>query len=123
MGTATAKAAAPKVSKDELRAQVEKLERSNTTLRTKNREITRAAKAAQARIEELEQQVARLEKTSARKQTNRRSRTGLTQRVRTEAPDRDPGDAVPPGVAVEQPAPLDEQAEAARESLEKLGNE
>ena len=40
-------AAAPpaaKVSKDELRAQVEKLERSVATLRAKNRELTRASK-------------------------------------------------------------------------------
>ena len=58
-------APAPKISKDELRAQVEKLERSNATLRTKGRETGRAAKAATARIEELEQQVARLEKRAA----------------------------------------------------------
>ena len=37
---------APKLSKDELRAQVEKLERSLGTLRAKNRELTRAARDA-----------------------------------------------------------------------------
>ena len=47
-------AAAPKVSKDELRAQVEKLELSVAALRTKNREANRAAKTAAARIAELE---------------------------------------------------------------------
>jgi hypothetical protein len=31
----------------------------------------------------------------------------------------DPGDAVPPGVAVEEPAPLDEEAETIRENLEE----
>jgi hypothetical protein len=36
----------------------------------------------------------------------------------------DPGDAVPPGVAVEEPAPPDAEAEAARESLDdQLGGE
>ena len=34
---------------------------------------------------------------------------------------RDPGDAVPPGVAVERPAPLTEQDQKAREKLERLG--
>ena len=34
--------------------------------------------------------------------------------------ERDPGDAVPPGVAVEEPAPLDEEAQAALEKLEEL---
>jgi hypothetical protein len=32
---------------------------------------------------------------------------------------RDPGDAVPPGVAPEQPASLDEEARRAKESLER----
>jgi hypothetical protein len=36
----------------------------------------------------------------------------------------DPGDAVPSGVAVEEPAPLDLEAETARENLEQhLGDE
>jgi hypothetical protein len=38
------------LSKDALRAQVEKLERANTALRTKNREANRAAKLSAARI-------------------------------------------------------------------------
>jgi hypothetical protein len=37
---------------------------------------------------------------------------------------RDPRDAVPPGVAVENPAPLDAEAESARDNLKKqLGGE
>ena len=54
---AAATAPAQKVSKDELRAQVEKLERTNATLRAKGREATQAAKTAAARIAELEEQV------------------------------------------------------------------
>ena len=49
------------LSKDALRAQVEKLERANTALRTKNREANRAAKLAAARMAELEGEVARLQ--------------------------------------------------------------
>src|SRR4051794_22609820 len=52
-------------SKDELRAQVEKLERANATLRAKNRETGRAAKLAADRIVELQEAVARLEKRVA----------------------------------------------------------
>jgi chromosome segregation ATPase len=115
--------AIPKPSKDELRALVEKLEATNATLRTKNREANRAAKTAAARIAELEDQVARLEqqaappppapaKTSSPKPAapvrSKRQRRGV-----------DPGDAVPPGVAVEEAAPLDEDAAAALENLEE----
>ncbi len=53
---------AAKLSKDELRTQVEKLERANATLRAKSRETTRVAKSSAARIAELEGEVARLEK-------------------------------------------------------------
>jgi hypothetical protein len=45
---ATASPAAPKLSKDELRARVEQLERANTTLLTKNRGANPAAKTAAA---------------------------------------------------------------------------
>src|SRR5947209_5103223 len=47
-----------KVSKDELRARVEKLERANAALRAKSRDAVREAKTAAARIAELEDQVA-----------------------------------------------------------------
>src|ERR1700750_2578075 len=57
--------AAPKLSKDELRARVEALERANATLRAKNRDANRAAKTVAARIAELEDQVAQLEKRVA----------------------------------------------------------
>src|ERR1700722_2147355 len=47
-----------KLSKDELRVHLEKLERANATLRTKSQEANRTAKAATARIAELEEIVA-----------------------------------------------------------------
>lgn len=50
-------APAPKLSKDELRALVEKLERTVSTLRAKGREASKAAKASASRIAELEAQV------------------------------------------------------------------
>lgn len=116
----------PAISKDELRAQVAKLERANARLRARSREANRAAKTAAAHIAELEDRVARLEKqvTSPPPAVRRARPPGATSRTRRPEQDRDPGDAVPPGVAVEAPAPLDEEAEAARENLEQhLGGE
>jgi hypothetical protein len=56
---------APVVSKDELRAQLEKAQATITTLRTKSREATRAAKASAAQIAELEAKLGKLEKKAA----------------------------------------------------------
>jgi BMFP domain-containing protein YqiC len=53
--------AAP-ISKDELRAQLEKAQNTIATLRTKNREAVRAVKLSAAQIAELEAKVAQLEK-------------------------------------------------------------
>ncbi len=114
-------APAPKISKDELRVQVEKLERSVASLRLKNREANRVAKTNAARIAELEDQVASLEKKAA-------SQTALGKRGSKSASPSgsgrrsgaiDPGDAVPPGVAVEDPGSLDQEAESARENLDE----
>jgi len=117
-GRAAAGMAAPRLSKDELRAQVEKLTRANANLRAKGRELSQAAKTAAARIAELEAQVARLQEAASPPIPARRGRKPRR------AYDVDPGDAVPPGVAVEQPAPLDEEAETALENLDKhLGAE
>ena len=121
----------PVVTKDELRAQVDKLERANATLRTKNREAARAAKEATARIEALEAQVTKLEKAAIPKEAPVRksaARNGAntpepkparSTRGRKPSGERDPGDAVPPGVAVQEPEPMDEEAKAAFENLEE----
>jgi septal ring factor EnvC (AmiA/AmiB activator) len=97
------------VSKDELRAQVDKLERANATLRAKNRETTREARRAAARIAELEDQLARLEKQLATLTASTgggaTGRKLKTRRARSH--DIDPDDAVPPGLAVEEPSPPD----------------
>jgi hypothetical protein len=74
----------------------------------------------------LEGEVARLEKKvasqAARATRGPRPRTAASSKRRSS--EIDPGDAVPPGVAVEEPAPLDVEAEAARENLEeRLGGE
>jgi len=110
--------AAAKPSKDELRARVETLERANATVRAKNRDANRAAKTAAARIAELEDQVAELEKRLASAQPKPSAPSRRQRRSR----EIDPGDAVPEGVAVQDPAPLDEEAETALENLtEHLG--
>jgi hypothetical protein len=55
----------PKLTKDELRAKIEKLEETVAALRAKSRETNKAAKLAAARIAELEAQVTHSEKATA----------------------------------------------------------
>jgi hypothetical protein len=124
--TPNAAPAAPKLSKDELRALTEKLERANATLRAKNRDANRAAKVATSRIAELEDQVAQLEKKAASQVVPAKRSPKPESKARSKRQSRavGPGDAVPPGVAVQEPAPLDEETETARENLEEhLGGE
>ena len=111
----------PKLSKDELRGQVEKLERANANLRAKNREASREAKATAARITELEAQVARLEKQlGAQTIAPGGDRAALAPKSRRARPRAiDPGDSVPPAVAVEEPAPMHAAAETALANLEE----
>ncbi len=109
--------ATPRLSVGELRAQLEKLQNANATLRAKNREANRAAKTAAARIAELEEEVAQLQKESA-PQPAPKKRGSAATRAKRQSLQIDPGDAVPPGVAVEEPAPLDDEAETALENLE-----
>jgi hypothetical protein len=85
---------------------VTKLERENERLRLRSRDSSKSAKDSEARIEELETQLRRLERRVAAQDRPSRPR-------RREV---DPGDAVPPGVAVEEAEP-DAEAEAARENL------
>ena len=123
-GRARSATTVPKLSKDELRAQLEKLERSNAKLRAKSREGNREAKSFAARIAELEEEVARLEKRVASQAAT--AGRGLKPRadLRGKRYSHDPGDAVPSGVAVENPAPLDAEADSARDNLGKqLGGE
>jgi hypothetical protein len=111
---------APKASKEELRVQVEKMEQLVTTLRAKSREANKAAKGATARISELEQQVAQLEKKIASASAPaRQPGPPKPARPKRQGHEIDPGDTVPPSVAVQDPAPLDEEAEAALENLEE----
>ena len=111
---------APKVSKDELRAQVRKLERLVATLRAKSRETNKAAKAATGRISELEAQVAQLERTvAAAPAPVREPKPTKPARAKRQSREIDLGAVVPPRVVVQQPAPLDEEAETAPESLEE----
>ena len=120
--TAPAPTVAPKLSKDELRAQVAKLEGSNATLRAKSRDMNRAIKAANSRIAELEAEIAELREqvaaTEAVNETTEAPKASRRARTTRKAP-IDPGDAVPPGVAVAEPQPLDEEAQAARDALEE----
>ena len=111
---------APKVSKDELRAQVRKLERLVATLRAKSRETNKVAKAATGRIAELEAQVAQLERTvAAAPALVREPKPTKPARAKRQSREIDAGAVVPPGVAVQQPAPPDEEAETALENLEE----
>ena len=114
-------AAVTKVSKGELRTQVEKLERANSALRAKSRAAGQAAKTAAARIAELEDEVTRLGKQLAAQGIDAgggQAAASRKGRRRAQHREIDPGDAVPPGVAVGKPAPPDLEAETALENLE-----
>jgi hypothetical protein len=116
-------AAAPalKLSKDELRVQVEKLERANATLRLKNREANRTAKTATARIAELEQSVARLTKKAASQTPSANGeKAAKPSRAKRQSRSVDHDHAAPAGAADQKPAPLDEVGEAVLE--EQLGH-
>lgn len=117
-----APALVPKLSKGELRAQVEQLEAANAKLRAKSRDTNKAAKLATKRIAELEAQVGQLESDAATGRAAAVARaepkTAAPSRKRRQPRPLDPGDAVPPGVAVIEPTPMDAEAEVALDSLE-----
>jgi hypothetical protein len=100
-----------KLGKDELRVQLEKLERANATLRAKSREANRTAKAATVRIAELEEIVARLEQKATPAKVERTA--AKPTHVKRQSGKVGPGAAVPPGVAIQEAAPLDEEGKAA----------
>ena len=108
---------AAKLSKDELRAQVEKLESANAALRGKSREANKAARTAAARISELEQQVAQLEKKAASsavpaKTSVKPAKAGGAKRQSRSA---DLSEAMPPSVTAQKPESLDDEPGTALE--------
>lgn len=124
----TKKRSMPAVGMDELRVQIGKLERDNAVLVAQSKEMGEIAAAAAARIAELEDRVARLEKQLAGEATDAGNGQAESpprpRRRRAHHREIDPGDAVPPGIAVEEPAALDLEAETVRENLEHhLGGE
>lgn len=70
------------VSKDELRAQLEKAQNTIATLRTKSREAVRAAKELAAQIAELELKVAQLEKKLAAQPKPAKPAASVTKTVK-----------------------------------------
>ena len=119
-------AAVLKPSKDELRAQVEALEGTVARMKAKAKAMRNAARQADARMTELEAEVTRLEGALAKASLTAPAKAprAAAVRPRKQPRERDPGDAVPPGVVVQDPAPLDLEAEAALASLEeKLSGE
>lgn len=125
----------PAVSKDDLRAQVEKLERANAMLRTKSREAGRTAREATARIEELEAQVTKLERSAVPKEGAVRTRGARSEAVtldpkptrstrgRKPLGKRKPGRAKPLGVAVQESESVDSDADTSSEDSKDHVNE
>jgi hypothetical protein len=112
-----------KVSKDELRARIEKLKRVNAALRAKSRDAVREAKTAAARIAELEDQVAwRDEQLAAQVAAVGHGQASSLPRGdwRAQRGEIDPGDdRAPPEVAVEETAQPNPEAETAPENLDE----
>lgn len=116
-----AAASTPVQNKQELRQRIDKLERANVNLRIKNREATETARAQADRIDVLEEEIERLRaaaKPAAVAAKPASPATRRTARKRRETTDHDPGDAVPPGVAPLEAAPMDKEAEDAKRSLD-----
>ena len=118
----------------------EKHQGTIAVLRGKSRETNKAAKAANKRIAELEAENAELQQrvaglmavepekdkpASARRAAPVAAKAAPAKVAKAKPgrkPSRkgvDPGDGVPPGVAVEEADPLDEEAEAVKHALEE----
>ncbi len=104
-------------------AVMEELQAAKAALQAKGREASRAAKLAERRIADLEAQVEHLQGEAAKTAAPAVQEGEAKRSRRGRPPGRknaiDPGDAVPPGVAVLEPAPMDPEAEAARNALEE----
>lgn len=112
---------APKLSKDELRAQVTKLESSNAALRAKSREANRAIKAANGRVAELETEVAELQEQAAAQRAKAKPTKVPKEPRRAPAARKaaiEPDDAGPHDVAAAASPPLAEEAQAAEDAPE-----
>jgi hypothetical protein len=103
---------APAVSKDELRAQLEKAQNTIATLRTKSREAVRAAKLSATQIVELEARVAQLEKKLAAQAKPAKSAPATAKPVKPRG--RKPAETAAADVPVEAKdlAPVESAAEA-----------
>ncbi len=100
------------------------------TLRARSRDAVRAAKQAMARIEELEAElVAKLAATASQptkpapKPATKADAPAAPRKTRARrgqatSDERDTGDAVPPGVAVAEPEPMDGEVTTAFENLQ-----
>lgn len=86
------------------------------------RDMNRACKAANNRIADFETELAELREQAARAQAAAKPvKEAKAPRAARASQNTtiDPGDAVPPGVAVEEPQPLDEEDRAARDASEE----
>jgi len=118
----SANRATPKPGVGDLLDRIEKLERGNLTLRSKQRDFTRVSQQLEERIGGLEEELRALGERVATASAPAKG-TPRRQRRRPASEERDPGDAVPSGVAVQDPEPLSSDDERVRHRLEDLGSE
>jgi hypothetical protein len=112
----TARSATERSVRDELPARVEKLERANVTLRAAQRNSQRIAAEMAERLSELQDKIDQVESTIATRGAEADPGSGEG--------DHDPGDSVPPGVAVSEPEPPRDEDRRILEHLnEELGPE
>ncbi len=101
-------------------AVMQELEAAKAALQAKGREASRAAKLSERRIAELEAQVGHLQGEAGKNAPPVAQEAEAKRSRRGRPPGRknaiDPGDAMPRGVAVQEP--MDPEAEAARHALE-----
>ncbi len=92
-------ASSPAASKDDLRARVEKLERANATLRTKNKDLRLAHVAAAEQVEALTLKLESLERRAERQARQETSKTAGMPKPRPATSAARRGRSGPPGQA------------------------
>jgi hypothetical protein len=118
----TARSATERSVRDELPARVEKLERANVTLRAAQRNSQRIAADMAERLSELQDKIDQIESTIATRGAE--ADPGRAADEVSGEGDHDPGDSVPPGVAVSEPEPPRDEDRRILEHLnEELGPE